>query len=1110
MTTDPLINEFLFNPSLAGDPNEFIEIKGDPSTDYSGYSLLVIDGDGSQAGIVDNIFTLGTTNADGYWVTPFQTNKLQNGTQTVLLVRNLDPAVKVGTDLDAGNTGSLTSTPWTGIVDSIAVRDSDASDPTYAGAPVLTGASILGASRVPDGRDTNTAADWVPNDPGEAGIGNSNPPASGTVSNTPGAPNAGGNAATPVTVSIQALNGDSYSSPYSNQQVSTTGIVTAIDSTGTIGYWIQQATKDPSHVGSSAIFVYVGSAAALPTVGSTVTVTGKMTMYTPSSQSNVLATPEINQTAAPVVVGSGTATIAPTLIGAGGLSVPTADYTGSSTNLNASTATLSPTTNALDFYRSLQGQLITLHDVKVVGSTASGATWVVPDGGAGLLNSRGALIQTATNDYTQRIEIYFDSGTSPGTSPFATLGDSLGDVSGILQYYNGIYELVPTTAITVTHDAPAQQVTSFAKDPTHLLLADYNVENLNITTSANLARIQQLAGIITGNLNSPDILALQEIQDNNGTVDDGTVDASQTLQAVVDAIKAAGGPTYAWAQIDPVNDTGGGVAGGNIRNVFLYDTSRVSLVSLDQIGVDQSGTVFKNTRLPLVGTFSFNGQQITLVNVHNSSQAGSSGEYGSVQPPINHGGDTSVVNNRVAQAQTISDYVKGLTDADPGAKIAVLGDFNDVDWSPAQQVYATSGGLTDLNLKEAADNRYTYVFNGNAESLDHTLATGSLYDASQFTTVHVNAEYNDSTRESDHDPSLTLVELTCFLEGTRILTPSGEVAVETLRAGDLVLTASGAARPVRWMGRRDVDLARAAEPDTLHPVRIRRDAFSPNVPSRDLLVTPEHCIAVADGLIPARMLVNGGSIRAERGMRRFRVFHVELDSHDILLADNLPCESYLDTGNRASFDDAPAIALHPRFDGTQATATWAAHASAPLLTAREAVEPVWRDLAARSEALGYGAAPATRRHADPDLRLALEDGTPLAASLRGGILVATLPAGTEAVRLRSRAASRAELDGPFVDDRRRLGVAFADATWGDGHDMVPLDLSDPAVADVGWHAPESTGELTWRWTNGDARLVLPARSRSTRLRLTVHAVGEYLAAEPARPCPTRSTEGLAA
>ncbi|WP_408872882.1 hypothetical protein [Gluconobacter roseus] len=657
MTSKFLINEFMFNPSVSGDPDEFIEVKGDANTDYSAWSLIVVDGDGTAAGKIDNVFTVGVTNSDGYWVTPFQTNALQNGTQTVLLVK--DFTGKTGDDLDTANAGTFTSTPWSEIGDTIAVSDGGKGDPTYAGAPVLTGSIINGASRIPDGTDTDSTSDWVADDPSLAGIdGYGTVAAAGTVLVTPGAANdgtssggstggdtggsgsggsdtggssgdtggsgTGSDTTTPQDLTIQQINGTGYYSPYANASVMTTGVVTAVDTNGSLGFWIQQSNPDKNTVGSSGIFIYAGKTATLPTVGETVSVTGTVTNYSGISWSKSLTLPEINLVSY-TDTGAAYVNTTPVVVGQGGLTVPAASYLGDLTqaiNLNTSTASLSPDTNALDFYRNLIGQVITIHDAVAVGATASNATWVVPDGGDGLLTPTGALQETADSVNTQRIELYYDSGVTPGSAISAEVGDKLGDITGVLTYYNGVYELVPTTQVTVLHTDTPAPVTSLHKDDQNLLVSDYNIENFNALDPANADRLKQVAQIIVSNLDSPDVLALQEIQDDSGTTNDGTVSASQNLAAIVKAIADAGGPTYSWAEVDPTNNASGGVSGGNIRSVFLYNPERVSLAApVTTIGDEElaSGT-FKNTRLPLVGTFEFNGQTVTLVRLRTHSQ----------------------------------------------------------------------------------------------------------------------------------------------------------------------------------------------------------------------------------------------------------------------------------------------------------------------------------------------------------------------------------------------------------------------------------------------------------------------------------------------------------
>ena len=155
----------------------------------------------------------------------------------------------------------------------------------------------------------------------------------------------------------------------------------------------------------------------------------------------------------------------------------------------------------------------------------------------------------------------------------------------------------------------------------------------------------------------------------------------------------------------------------------------------------------------------------------------------------------------------------------------------------------------------------------------------------------------------------------CFAAGTHILTARGEVAVEHLTTHDAVVTLDNGkqvARPVKWLGRRRIDLTAHPHPETVAPIRILRGTFAENVPHRDLVVSPDHAVFADDRLICARQLINGTTIRQEQDWNSVDYFHVELDAHAILLAEGLPTESYLNTGNRGFFanSDQPLV-LHP-------------------------------------------------------------------------------------------------------------------------------------------------------------------------------------------------------
>jgi hypothetical protein len=337
--------------------------------------------------------------------------------------------------------------------------------------------------------------------------------------------------------------------------------------------------------------------------------------------------------------------------------------------------------------------------------------------------------------------------------------------------------------------------------------------------------------------------------------------------------------------------------------------------------------------------------------------------------------------------------------------------------------------------------------------------------------------------------------VTCFLSGTRILTERGEVAVDDLREGDGVITLDGektVVRPIRWIGHRQIDLTAHPKPETMTPIRIRRDAVADNVPHRDLLVSADHAIFIGGKLIPARMLVNGATIVEDGSARTVRYFHVELDRHAVLVAEGLPAESYLDTGNRAFFANAGlATVLHPDLSiGAGRLGVWERDACAPLVTAEADVRPVWERLAARAATLGHAVAlPATT--SDAALRLVVDGRALRPISVAEGRYVFPLPRGARAVRLASRSGSPAE-SRPWLDDRRRLGVFVERVVVQSeaGVEQIPLD--HPSMM-RGWHRIEQQDGQLRRWTNGDATIAVPpsAAEHGGVLEIAVRATMAY-------------------
>ncbi|MDE2333330.1 MAG: Hint domain-containing protein [Rhodospirillales bacterium] len=199
-----------------------------------------------------------------------------------------------------------------------------------------------------------------------------------------------------------------------------------------------------------------------------------------------------------------------------------------------------------------------------------------------------------------------------------------------------------------------------------------------------------------------------------------------------------------------------------------------------------------------------------------------------------------------------------------------------------------------------------------------TLSGGTTLDLPGLPGVHVGTDGLD-----------TLITA-CLAAGSRIATARGPVAIEALAVGERVVTASGRLAPVLWLGRRALDLARHARPEAVLPVRIRAGAFAPGVPERDLLLSPDHAVLLGGALVPVRHLVNGVSIARER-CASVVYWHLELDRHDVVLAEGLACETYLDTGNRAAFAGEPVLALHPEGAARHARAVWAARGCAAIL-----------------------------------------------------------------------------------------------------------------------------------------------------------------------------------
>ncbi|MBD2197113.1 MULTISPECIES: Ig-like domain-containing protein [Calothrix] len=570
------------------------------------------------------------------------------------------------------------------------------------------------------------------------------------------------------TTRIHEIQGAAHRSPLVGQNVTNVpGIVTAVASNG---FYLQDPNPDNDDRTSEGIFVFTSSAPTVA-VGDYIQVSGRVSEFRPGNNPNNLTNTQITN---PTInnLSSGNALPAATILGNGGRTIPTTVIENDATNVETN-GTFDPDSDGIDFYESLEGMRVQINNPIATSPTAnfgagSQEIWVLADNGANATGrtARGGSLISASDFNPERIQI--DDLNNALVLPDVNVGTQLSNVVGVVNYDFSNYEVLVSTAPTVVQNSTLQkEVTNLTPTVNQLTVATFNVENLDPGDGAT--KFNNLATRIVNNLKSPDIISLEEIQDNNGATNDSVVDASVTYQTLINAIAAAGGPTYQYRQIDPVDDTNGGEPGGNIRVGFLFNPNRVSFVerpggtstantTVSNIGgtatlsaspglVDPTNSAFNSSRKPLVGEFTFNGQTVYVIGNHFNSKGGDQPLYGPNQPPT-----LTSETQRQQQATIVKDFVQSILAIDPNANVVVAGDLNDFEFSNPLNTLKNAG-LTALIETLPANERYTYNFEGNAQTLDHILVSNNLFNKLDgYDVVHINSEFSD--QDSDHDPSV--------------------------------------------------------------------------------------------------------------------------------------------------------------------------------------------------------------------------------------------------------------------------------------------------------------------------------------------------------------------
>ncbi|WP_424214384.1 endonuclease/exonuclease/phosphatase family protein [Streptomyces sp. BI20] len=569
-------------------------------------------------------------------------------------------------------------------------------------------------------------------------------------------------------VRIHDVQGTTRTSPLVGKQVTdVAGIVTGVRTYGSRGFWIQDPDADDDPATSEGVFVFTSSVPTV-SVGDAVKVTGTVGEYVPGGLAS--GNQSLTQIARPTVtvVSSGNPLPAATVINEytlPGLYAPAGDPAkGGSVN----DLPLDPWTYALDRWESLEGMNVRVGTSRVVGATDPySELWVTVKGWENPTKRGGTRYGSYESQNTGRLQIQQLAPIAQQPFPVANVGDKLtGTTEGPLDFNQfGGYTLVARTLGTVKPGTLTREVTK-AQGDKELAVATYNVENLDPTDPQ--AKFDALAGAVVTNLASPDILALEEIQDDNGAKNDGTVTAEQTLAKFTAAISAAGGPAYQWRYVTPENNKDGGEPGGNIRQVFLYNPARVSFTErapgdattatgvVKEKGkaalthspgrIDPTNAAWTDSRKPLAGEFSFRGKPVIVIANHFSSKGGDEGLVSHHQPP-----SRSSEVRRLQQAQAVNSFVKEVLAVQKNANVIALGDINDFEFSDTTRALTDGGALFAAVTSLPKPERYSYVYQGNSQVLDQILTSPGIKDFA-YDSVHINAEFAD--QNSDHDPQV--------------------------------------------------------------------------------------------------------------------------------------------------------------------------------------------------------------------------------------------------------------------------------------------------------------------------------------------------------------------
>ncbi|GGK01005.1 hypothetical protein GCM10007063_24100 [Lentibacillus kapialis] len=437
-----------------------------------------------------------------------------------------------------------------------------------------------------------------------------------------------------------------------------------------------------------------------------------------------------------------------------------------------------PSDEAIDFWESIEGMRVEVAPSRAIAPQQHGDLAVVteefnPDNAT----ENGGIRLTEEGPNAQSIQFKLHPN-GPARDFAVKTGDQFTEaIDGVVNYGYGNYkvyaDLNRAESVFAEGDTQPEQ-SHIENDEDELTVATYNVENFSANErETSPQKAENIARAFVTGMDSPDIVGIVEVMDNNGQ-DKGPqdADASESYERLIAEIEDQGGPTYDYANIDPDYNEDGGAPHGNIRVGFLYNPDRVSLMSgehgtateavdyekdkltLNPGRISPKKDVFEDTRKPLAAQFKFNGESVVVIANHLNSKSGDDGEFGQNQPPVKRS-----ETQRRELAKRINQFVTDIKAKNPDENVVVLGDMNDFEFSKPLDLLEGSE-LTNKMMSVPKKERYTYIYQGNSQVLDHVLVSNNLADVTEIDVLHVNSDFTDMHgRASDHDPIMTQIDL---------------------------------------------------------------------------------------------------------------------------------------------------------------------------------------------------------------------------------------------------------------------------------------------------------------------------------------------------------------